>query len=437
MRLPWQHLGLMVVLLVSLVACGEAPLVLRSSGHAVGVPEDTTYSHYVQQSKEQILAALQHAPPASPDGFMGGYSNQQAADMRAPFEWQPDCDGTGRGKGFLLIHGLTDSPFLLSDIAKDLHANYPCATIRGLLLPGHGTIAGDSLHMTHQQWLAATRFGIDSLTQSEDISQVYLFGFSTGTSLIIKTLGRHPYPKIKGVVLLSAAVRANNTLIALTPVLRHLKKWSGEYQEVDAARYESFAMNAAAEFYLLTRDLDDATYRMQHPMLMVVSADDSTIDPAAAIQYFCEAPHPRNTLIWYQTPDSANKIGSMALPPVCRNNVIYDKKSEEPGATANWHRQFNGKSYLFANHAHTAISIKPDNPHYGINGKYRYCRGYDLDSEEYARCMAVEDVSGSPVVFGETNTKVQPGQLLRRGTFNPNYQRMLMQILFFIDDGDD
>ncbi|MDF2177024.1 alpha/beta hydrolase [Aliiglaciecola sp. CAU 1673] len=426
--------SLLAPLLMILVACSEQPLVLQPSGNAIQAPSQATFAEYIKQSQELILQSLEQALPNNPQGFMGGYTNQQARDMRAPFEWQPGCSGTGSGKGFLLLHGLTDSPFLMSDIASDLRQNYPCAVIRGLLLPGHGTIAGDSLEMTYQQWLDATRYSVDSLTNMDEINQVFLLGFSAGASLIIKHLGQYNHEKIKGVVLLSAALKANSSLIALTPYLRHVKDWSGEYQEVDAARYESFSLNAAAEFYLLTKGLMTDGYRMQHPMLMVISADDSTIDATTALDYFCQSPTENKTLMWYQTAQSANKISTLNVTPACLDKVIYDKKTEEPGATANWQREFNGKSYLFANHAHTAITIKPDNPHYGIDGKYRHCRGYQLDGEEYRRCVAHNDTNDGVIVFAESGTNVAPGQLLRRGTFNPNYKRMLMQIVFFIDD---
>ncbi|MEK9627804.1 MAG: hypothetical protein VW455_02155 [Nitrospinota bacterium] len=70
-------------------------------------------------------------------------------EKRLPFEYKPDPAKCRASKpGVLLIHGLTDSPFLMRDIGERFREN--CFWVRSILLPGHGTLPGDLLHIDYQ-----------------------------------------------------------------------------------------------------------------------------------------------------------------------------------------------------------------------------------------------------------------------------------------------
>ncbi|WP_319574178.1 alpha/beta fold hydrolase [uncultured Desulfobacter sp.] len=185
--------GFFVFFLFLLASCAPEPSFLKETGSPAGVPSDPDlpFSQYVQESIkniEHILGDLRFADGDSP--YLGEYSVAQAAQMRGPFELLPEngSTGPGKGKGFLLIHGLNHSPYRMRNIADSLHQAYPNGTIRAVLLPGHGTVAGDSLTMRHTDWMAITDYGVRSFEKMETISDLYLVGFSTGTALAIRHL---------------------------------------------------------------------------------------------------------------------------------------------------------------------------------------------------------------------------------------------------------
>src|SRR5262245_17733449 len=60
--------------------------------------------------------------------------------------------------GVLLIHGLFDSPYSMLNLANYFRANN--YLVRAILLPGHGTVPGDLLRISYQEWLRAVEFGI-------------------------------------------------------------------------------------------------------------------------------------------------------------------------------------------------------------------------------------------------------------------------------------
>jgi len=417
---------------------------LQPSGRPAFVPaDDLPFSRYVSDSRKNIELILNERRPLSDRRiYLGGYTNQEAAAMRSPFQ-VPESDSArcndaskGAGKGFLLIHGLTDSPYLMHSIADSLSREYPCSLIRAVLLPGHGTVAGDSLNMSYRDWKRIVAYGVNSFTKDDTISQVYLVGFSTGTSLAIQYMKEHPKDagksredKIKGLILLSTAVKAKSGAARLTLLAKWVKKWGSTFKERDAARYESFSLNAGAQFYLLTKDMLDPAYTLDVPVLMAVSADDTTIDARAAREFFC---YPtdirRRALIWYQSIDPAVNaaINPEDTPELMCDNIIEIKlKDIQPGLNT-------------LNLAHTALSMSPEDPHYGINGRYHNCKAYDTAKtvQEFKECQGEEKTN----IYGEENIPGLKDRLhlkydyLRRGTFNPDYENLEEKILCFTND---
>ena len=425
---------------IALGACiSSNPEWFQPTGRAASVPgqpepEFTQYVHDSRENIRQILDDLRFKSGQSP--YLGGYTSEEAARMRGPFQlpekdsdlcWDPSKGG---GKGFLLIHGLTDSPYLMRSISDSLQKAYPCALIRAVLLPGHGTVVGDSLKMKHEDWMRMTDYGVRSFQKIDQIHDLYLVGFSTGTALAIKYMKEgQSTNKIKGLVLVSTAVKAKTKLAWATTVLRFVKDWASKYEERDAARYESFSMNAGAEFYELTKDLGDSKYALKVPVLMAVSADDDTIDAAEARKFFCDLTTAnRRALIWYKTKYTQED------PALVSCNDIATVEFESPDLN------YKGTPYRFANFAHIALTMSPGDKHYGVNGKYRNCKSYEEkgDVDGYAKCRQ----GSEQTIFSENNIatlKDENGKKLqydywRRGTFNPDYDRLEKSILCFTND---
>lgn len=425
-----------VCVALALGACSSSnPAWLQQTGKAASVPgpPEPEFTQYVYDSRENIqniLTDLRFTSGQSP--YLGGYTSEEAAIMRGPFQWpEKDSDicsdpSKGGGKGFLLIHGLTDSPYLMRSISDSLQNAYPCSLIRAVLLPGHGTVAGDSLKMKHEDWMRITEYGVKSFQKIDTINELYLVGFSTGTALAIRHMKEGKSTnKIKGLILVSTAVKAKTNLAWLATIIRLVKDWASTYAERDAARYESFSFNAGAEFYELTKGLLTSKYAVEVPVLMAVSADDETIDAQAARKFFCDlTTSERRALIWYKTKYTKDQ-------PVatCKDIATVDFNSSE--------LNYNGTPYRFANFAHTALSMSPGDAHYGVNGKYRNCKFYEDegDTDGYEKCQKGTDKT----IFSENNIaslkdendKTLEYDYWRRGTFNPDYDRLEKSILCF------
>ncbi len=418
--------------------CGTSGGLFQPSGRALSIPAppDADFVQYVRDSRNRIrevLETVSYSSGKSP--FLGDYSSRDVALMRAPFqipEQESDvCTerSQGGGKGFLLIHGLGDSPYLMRSIADSLHRAYPCAVIRAVLLPGHGTVPGDMLNSGHEEWIRITDYGVRSFEKDDRIRELYLVGFSAGSALALRQVKDTRTPdKIKGLVLLSPAVKAKSRLIRFAGTLSLLADWESRYGERDAARYESFSYHTAAEFYRLVSGLEKGTIGLDIPVLMAVSADDGTIDAPMARSFFCNSlTSKRRTLIWYRSRFTEDRGA-----PVCDGIVTVELSDRG--------QPYGDVPYRTANMSHTALPVSPDDRHYGAHGRYRNCKSYEGkgNPEDFANCQ-----KGSPrSVFGENIGTAEDKQALgydfwRRGTFNPDYERLEKTIICFVDSSCD
>jgi esterase/lipase len=427
-----------VIITISLLAvasCSSNQSWLTPSGSAAGVPKDINlpFEQYVASSRKNIIKVLEKQRFVSNKSpYIGGYSAAQVASMRGPFQIprksSDRCQDSskGAGKGFLLIHGLTDSPYLLNNMGLSLSATYPCALFRAVLLPGHGTVAGDTLDMKYQDWMGITNYGVNSFAQESTVDELYIIGFSTGTSLAIKHLQVYGKPeKIKGLVLLSTAVKAKSDFAWLASYLKYVKSWLDVKRDRDGARYSSFSTNAGSQFYELTKGMLSEEYQVDVPVLMAVSADDATINPEAAREFFCKyTKHERKLLLWYQ---------GLSKEPLVNCGSIKEV------ALGDSQQRFKGTNYRYLNVSHTGVSISPDDAHYGVAGQYQDCKYYEQEADDNQWQACIDDKENR--LFAEKsvadNEELLQGALWRRGTFNKEYQQLVKSIVCFSDQQCD
>ncbi|MCI5180170.1 MAG: esterase [Candidatus Electrothrix sp. AW3_4] len=425
-----------ICLLPLLAACASNAPLYKPTGSAAFVPDDSVaFTDYVQESHANIELVLNKIRPENGEHtYLGDYTNAQTAAMRSPFQVPAKEDelcsdvSKGAGKGFLLIHGLIDSPYLLSSIRDSLHKQYPCALIRAVLLPGDGTVVGDSLDMDYKKWQRIVAYGVRSFQNDARTTGLYLVGFSTGTSLAIDYMKRHPAAnKIQGLVLLSASVKAKSSFAFLSSFIGLFTDWMSRFKEEDAARYESFSYSAGAEFYSLTRNMTDPDYAhaLKVPILMAVTADDTTVDAEAARRFFCSSGKTdRRALLWYQSLDPRVNMRIAETVDLQCDNIV-----EVPLNNIN-------KKFKTVNLSHLALPISPNDPHYGLHGKYRHCGKYASSPTDLAACR--DDKENN--LFGENNVENLPAdrkpfyRTLRRGTFNPLYKQLESMLFCFTDN---
>lgn len=376
------------------------------------------FDDYVRENRRRIRGALErYYYQESDNPFLAGYSLEQVLEFRSPYEIPPSENCSDRRNpqlGFLLVHGLSDSPYLLKALAEDLSLRYPCALLRGLLTPGHGTVPGDLVSSRLEDWVSNFDYGVDSFAQ--EVEQLIVVGYSNGSALALDYLLREPDNElVQGLLLLSPGLEPLDSRAFLSPWVKYLARWVNQDADTDAVKYESFPMQAAAEFYRLGKRIsDNREANIDLPTLMVVSSDDTTVNNQTAVSFFCNrVSHPQRSLLWYSTPSSTFQpaeecSGVDAIVP----NDLPDQ---------------------FLSFSHVALGIPADDPHYGINGHYPVCIAYAGDPDRLDACRQNNEAT----VYAENNYRsdalYQGEKLVRRSSFNPDYSNMLNRIVDFVD----
>lgn len=393
-----ERFFLFFILGVMLMSCATLPPPrLQESGlntrFAFG--RDVPFDEYIRQSSRMIEKARVDINETNRDVIV---------DANRPFELRPDEGRFPRNRegryerGILLIHGLSDSPYFLKPIARQLQERG--FLVRSILLPGHGTVPGDLLNVQYQEWVRATAYGVAQL--KPHVEKLYLGGFSTGGALCVREALDNQ--DVQGLILLAPAVGVKSRWAFMADFLKAFRDWLGsEGDDKDYAKYETFAVNGGAQVYHLTREIDAAFAagkRLSMPVFTVLSADDISIDTAKMVDVFnAYVTSPKSVLLLYGKEEMKGQNDSTG-------RILF--------------RQSHLPEERILDYAHVSLLIPPDDRHYGKNGSYRYCLHYQADREKRISCLQ------DPQVWqGEITPDNLSQYTLRRLTFNPRYDEMI------------
>jgi alpha-beta hydrolase superfamily lysophospholipase len=354
--------------------------------------------------------------------------------------------------GVLLLHGLSDSPYSMRSLAEMFRdRGFYALAIR---LPGHGTVPAGLRWATRWDWMAAARIGAERVCERVGRGKpFYVCGYSNGGALATLLTSRSLRPGGSRVpdrvFLLSPAIgvsyfaRMSNwhALFAWIPYFERFR-WLNVEPEFDPYKYNSFAKNAGAQTWRLTKAIrrelrraaKDGRLGRLPPIMAFQSVVDATTKVSDLVELFdrlpqngselvvfdvnsnemldgfyrrgvnrplaewrrdATAPH-RLTVIQNENPDSAQMIA--------RSYPAGSAESQDEKLELSWPPQ------VFSL-AHVAIPFPPDDPIYGdrLEGK-------------------PNEMLGSLRLRGEKKVLVISASRLIRQRFNPFHAYMRRRI---------
>jgi esterase/lipase len=334
-------------------------------------------------------------------------TNPEAAkiiEANCPYELNPT--GTPRGAA-LLLHGLYDSPFIMKDIAE--HLQKSGLKIRSLLLPGHGSVPGALLNVRYQEWLDTVEHGLKGL--AKEFKKIWLIGFSTGGTLALYHALKKTLPAVAGVVLLAPAIKisALSNITHIPPKLGIA--WYHKDHELDYSKYESFTFNSIYQLHLLINDIKQLSKtKLDCPLLMILSADDRTVNCSAAIDFFQKYASSDSQLILYRSPSYAAKRNTGNLADTVLRKTTFD-------------------SLHIRGISHISIPVAPDNMHYGQHGDYIYASRIDAAAD----IIYIGDNTPTDIAKNYLHKYgLYPHQFARL-TYNPDFEFLKNSISQFVD----
>jgi alpha-beta hydrolase superfamily lysophospholipase len=229
----------------------------------------------------------------------GSLSHPSSAghDWNRSFETTPPAV---RG-GALLIHGLTDSPYSMREVAEVLRDNDIYSL--SLRMPGHGTVPSGLITATSADWLAAVRMGVRHVrSKIPEGSPLVLVGYSNGGALALKytldVIQGHSGALPSKLILLSPMIGVTPAAglawwISRLGVVPYFEKanWLDVVPEYNPFKYNSFAANAGFQTASLTRTIRSDLARVAAngrleaipPILTFQSIVDATVSTPAVV----------------------------------------------------------------------------------------------------------------------------------------------------------
>ena len=351
---------------------------------------------YIDASRRQVEAARCGVDTERADWIIDGNS---------PFVFKPDSH-KGSKRGILMVHGLSDSPFMMRDLARFFQQQG--FYVLAMQLPGHGTRPGDLLEARWRHWAEAHQRLLELL--SAEVDDVYLLGFSAGATLNLYQSLRNS--TIKGLFLFAPALRIS-AMARLAGPLSYCGQWWQRFHwfelqpDSDYFKYESITNRAIHEVYEMIRAVKRLGTLVERrlPVFVVASEKDLAVDSRVILEWFSRQRGQPKRMLYYST-------GRPSVP---------DKVTLLPAHLP----EQNIKSY-----SHTSLMQSPSNPHYGRQGEHCFCTHYyHLDPDKYRLCKArQEDCLGE--MFDESATC----KVIRRLTYNPLFEDMLAEIKAFLDE---
>jgi len=428
---------------------------------------DKPFAAYVADTRTALDAARKAIEPD--DALRAAH-----VEMVAPRQWSLADECGGRAKdGVLLIHGLSDSPFLMRDLGDAL-ARLPgkCLLVRSILLPGHGALPGDLVRPTAAQWKAATRYGVDSF--AGQVGRVHLVGFSTGASLALDLVlnGAPTAPPVASLVLLSPSIGLTNrfplhripfgfelfqAIMTAASGFGPEGHWLRIDEDQDFAKAESFPVMAPRPLMEVMTEVETATRPLTQPVLMAFAAEDVTVDFRASLDFFrLRVGNPASRVLLYVTPatlaaqsDFYAALGRDDHRVAC----IHGLGDGDIGCAPD--RSVAARICAFGDApgacvtglSHIGVPVSPANRHYGAAGDYRNCLAYSTQKDwpRFCGCITDEQRAGTalcrgvapstePLRLGEpTKAEIAAGgPLTARLGYNPLFDRLVSSIADFL-----
>ncbi len=410
---------------------------------------------------QEIYAKTQTGPAFE----LARYSAGSAADpRRRKPDWNRSFElpADAPAGGVLLLHGMSDSPYSLRALGE--HLNRQGYWVVGLRLPGHGTAPSGLTTVTWEDMAAAVRLAMTHLATQVERDSIHIIGYSNGAPLAIdyalEALSGQGAPTPASLVLISPAIGVTPAAalakwkgrLARLPGLEQLG-WTEIRPEFDPYKYNSFAINAGAQIFRLTRRVARAVetrgangpIESFPPTLVFLSTVDATVSVDAVVDNLLEHLAPgRHELVLFDVnrrsvvttvvisdpgPLTARLMADDALPfhltlvtnaddksmdLVRRHKAPFSSEVTTETLDLAWPRGVLSLS-------HVALPFPPDDPLYGRR---------EFAGDELLHL-------GEMAIRGERGLLKFPSDWLLRLRHNPFYDFLESVVIEWLDDATE
>ena len=354
--------------------------------------------------------------------YIGKYRSgitQLDIERLAPLTRKADSS-CSKKSGFILVHGLSDSPFMMLDIANSISEKNPCSMINMPILPGHALVPGASLEATNEQWIGAVNLAVKDLRNS-GVNSITMIGFSTGSALSFHhVLSNYNSNQDIKLALISPAFDLSLPWykVSALQIMSFIGNFSNsfgymdKYDDLNPYKYESFSYNGVNELYKLTKKVKkllDKVNVVNNNVVLFASNEDSTIN--------------QQTTLDLSSKYFKNLSGGVVYSPTNISNVPNGVVVQNPQSEAD----------KIVDLSHVSLPISPKNIVFGKNAKKNYGCLHYVDKDNPQLLGSCEAFSND-FYYGETNNvNLSKYPKFSRIQYNPLFDDLIEKLLKFIE----
>lgn len=391
---------LVLLVLGTTAACATSTQLYTPGPSTLGAEPVPDFDRYVESVKAYVDTNL--VP-------VDGFEREQQVLWNLPYRLAPseNCRSADR-TGLLLVHGLSDSPFVFRDLARYLADR--CIEVRTLLLQGHGTRPGDMVTASADVWREQVRNHFAAL--SKEVDRAFIGGFSLGGALATDYALSETGPRPVGLVAVAPAWQLNGLrdYLWLAPIADVFGDFVEKEPELNPVKYESFSFNAGSQIgdvISSAQSLLTQQGNLDIPLFLAATEADSVINLDYLVTQFRERfTNPRNAMM-----------------------IFRDTRTPWPDSLADERIRFLNSYLPEANileFSHQSLLIAPDNELYGLGAPLQRCLEPNNISLEDCRQMPEDELWFS--AWHDTERPVFTSRL----TYNPSFDDLANAIGTFI-----
>lgn len=206
-------------------------------------------------------------------------------------------------KAIVMIHGLTDSPANLRNLAEFF--NQRGYSVYVPLLPGHGTTVQDLNNKKYSDWYRAA----SNAYEDADEKEKYLFGYSLGGLLALDIASRNDVDKV---ITLNAPIELKSNYVPFIPFVKLFEDYQtkgeisiNKLKELGfSVPYNAIPLNSVSELLKGISKLELGN--VEEPILIIQGIDDDVVDRDSAIEIYDEVNSKEKKLLFLE--DSSHQI---------------------------------------------------------------------------------------------------------------------------------
>lgn len=198
------------------------------------------------------------------------------------------------GRGVLLVHGWTATPYEVRRLAKFLNENG--YSVMGIKLTGHGTFPKDIENVKWQTWMEDIRNGFDEL--SKTCEKVYVGGTSMGASLTLMLAKERQ--EVAGIILMAAPYKIKKEKLTFFAI-KMLSFFGKRYQKkfypptfglsslvTRMISYQIYPIKSVLELLNLLREARRNLENVKQPCLLMQSTHDHIVAKNSMERFYAE-----------------------------------------------------------------------------------------------------------------------------------------------------